>query len=792
MNNQTFTYSSTFGKKLSLQKILSLLFLCTALFISGCSVTKKLPAGESLYVGASIKMQADSAVNKKEIATVKTQLEAFVKPKPNSAILGFPYKVWFYYLFGEPKSESGFKSFFRKRFGEPPVLASKSVIGANAKQIGLLLNNQGYFRSSASGVLTEKKRKATANYTINLHERYIIDTIKFSTKDTSAFGKAFVAAQARSLIKKGTPYQFDQISAERERIDNLLKRRGFYYFRPDFIIIKADSSLANHKVNLSFEVKPSTSQVAKKMYFIRDVHVLADYGESAVNDSIKDLESNYKGIKIFDRTGSFRPKIFADAIGFRRGGKYGSAIQDVSLSRLINLNGNFKFVKNTFELVPRSDSALLDVFYFLTPLKAKSVVADLNATTKSNNYTGSNISISWLNKNAFKGAELLKITANAGLEFQVGGASSTLGALNTTRFSIESNLSLPRFTIPFVTINPAKNQALPKTNINIGYEQLKRGGLYNLTSLRTSLTYAWKQNASIEHSVTPLLVNLVKASNFSEDFALEYFRNPILYEEILDNKIIMSTAYTFSYMPQNKASSRHNFSFTGGVEVAGNLASLLAKLGSNNDASVSTVFGVTYPQYARFDADFRYSYRLTQNLRLANRFLVGYGLPYGNSYFLPTVKQYVAGGNNSIRAFPARTIGPGSYLRTGSLLEQTIGGQSGDIKLEFNSELRAKFNQYIHGAIFVDAGNVWMQKDADIYGADAVFTKDFYKQVAIGTGIGLRFDFSYLVLRFDLATPVRKPYLPENERWVLKDFNLGNPEWRKENLVLNIAIGYPF
>jgi outer membrane protein assembly factor BamA len=156
------------------------------------------------------------------------------------------------------------------------------------------------------------------------------------------------------------------------------------------------------------------------------------------------------------------------------------------------------------------------------------------------------------------------------------------------------------------------------------------------------------------------------------------------------------------------------------------------------------------------------------------------------------VKQYVAGGNNSIRAFAARTIGPGSYLRTGSLLEQTIGGQSGDVKLEFNTELRAKFNQYIHGAIFIDAGNVWMQHDVDVYGEDAVFGKDFYKQVAIGTGIGLRLDFSYLVMRFDLATPVRKPYLPENERWVLKDFNLGDAEWRKENLVLNIAIGYPF
>jgi outer membrane protein assembly factor BamA len=788
MNFQTLRYFT----QIPTQQIHYLLYgLFLLLSLGSCSVTKKMPAGESLYVGANINIQSDSVISQKESSVVKAQLEAFVKPKPNSAILGFPYKVWFYYLFGEPKSDKGFKAFFRKRFGEPPVLANKGVVTANAKQINLLLNNQGYFRSVAYGSLSEKNRKSTANYRVELHERYTVDSIYFSPKDTSAFGKAFVATQVNSLIKQGTPYLFDLINAERERIDNLLKRKGYYYFRPDFIIIKADSSVGKHKVNLSFEVKTSTSQVAKKLYRIRDIHVLADYGEKSKTDSIDYTEINYKGLKVFDRTQSFHPKIFSDAIGFRRGGRYSSTIQDVSLSRLINLNGNFKFVKNTFELVPRSDSALLDVFYHLTPLKAKSVVADLNATTKSNNYTGTNISISWLNKNTFKGAELLKVTAIAGLEFQVGGVSSTIGAVNTTRFSIESSLSLPRFTIPFVSINPTRNQSLPKTNFNIGYEVMKRGGLYDLTSLRTSLSYAWKQNASIEHSFTPLLVNLVKASNFSEDFALEYFRNPILYEEILDNKIIMSSAYTISYMPATKPSSRHNFSFTGGIELAGNLASLLSKLSSNENAG-STVFGVTYPQYARFDADIRYGYRITQNIRLANRLLMGYGLPYGNSYFLPTVKQYVAGGNNSIRAFAARTIGPGSYLRTGSLLEQTIGGQSGDVKLEFNTELRAKFNQYIHGAIFIDAGNVWMQHDVDVYGEDAVFGKDFYKQVAIGTGIGLRLDFSYLVMRFDLATPVRKPYLPENERWVLKDFNLGDAEWRKENLVLNIAIGYPF
>jgi outer membrane protein assembly factor BamA len=764
-----------------------LLFCILMVILGGCSVTKNLPAGESLYVGATVKVIADSVIAKKEIKNVESLLSNFVKPKPNSTIFGFPYKVWFYYVLGEPKSEKGLRSFVRTRLGEPPVLASKSITLANTKQIGFLLNNEGYFRSFAMGELSEKKRKSKAIYTVTLHQRYYLDSISIAPQDTALLGKGFNA----SLLQKGAPYRFDLVSAERVRIDNALKKRGYYYFQPDFIIIEADSSIGNHKVNLTLKIKPSTSQVAQKIYRIRDVHVLTDYGEIALKDSLKteNFELDFKGIKVNDKTNSFKPKIFAQAIGFRHGGRYSSNIQDVSLSRLINLNGNFKFVRNTFNLVNRSDSALLDVYYFLTPVKSKSFAAEIDGFTKSNNFTGTNFSVSWLNKNIFKGAELFSIKTTAGLDFQVGGID-TLGTVNNSRYSIEANLTIPRFIVPFLKVNPAKNQALPKTNINVGYTIIKRGGLYDLTSLSTTMGYAWKQNNALEHSLNPISINLVKATNISEEFTDNIIRSPdaTALFEILENKIIMSSSYTITYTPIPKANSRHIFRFTGGIEVAGNLASLLSKIGTK--ANTGTILDVTYAQYARLDADLRYTYSLTKNLKIANRFVFGYGLPYGNSFTLPSVKQYSAGGNNSIRAFAARSIGPGDYLSSGPVGNALLGSQTGDIKLELNTELRAKFNKYINGAFFIDAGNVWLQ-NYSIY-AGQVFGSDFYKQIAIGTGIGLRLDFSYLVLRFDLATPVRKPYLPENERWVLKDFNLKSPEWRSQNLVLNIAVGYPF
>ena len=349
----------------------TMIFLFSLGILSSCSVTKHLPAGESLYVGAKVKMLSDSVIPKAEVKNIQEQLTAFAKPKPNASIFGFPYKVWLYYLLGEPKKESGLKYSFRKRFGEPPILASKSVTNANVKQIGLLLNNEGYFRSTATGELVEKNRKSTAVYTATLHQRYYLDSVIFSPDTLTDIGKVFRNTQKNSVLKKGVPYRFEVISAERNRIDNILKRRGFYYFQPDYIITKVDSSKGNHKVNLSVEIKPTTSQVARKVYFVRDVHVLSDYEVDSVRNKRAEVEFN--GIKIDDKTGSYRPTIFSQAIGFRRGVKYSSNLQDISLSRLINLNNNFKFVRNSFQLVPRSDSALLDVYYYLTPLKAKSL-----------------------------------------------------------------------------------------------------------------------------------------------------------------------------------------------------------------------------------------------------------------------------------------------------------------------------------------------------------------------------------------------------------------------------------
>ncbi len=775
-------------------------FILLALVVGGCSVSRYVPPGESLYVGANVKVVPDSAA-KKQVSGLEGQLEGMLRPTPNATIFGFPYKVWFYYLLGEPRKEKGFRNWFRKKLGEPPVLASQRVVTANAEILAAYMHNVGYFRSTATGEIipNEKKRTAVAEYKAYVKPRYYIDTVVYAVDDTiKQFNKDFLLTQKAgrgSLLREGDPYRLDVIEGERSRVDRLLKEKGYYYFNPDYLIAEVDSTEESHAVNIFLKVKPTTSQLALKQYYIGDIFVYADYNALSPDTSETQARQE-RGLNIVDPANNYKARIFDDAIGFTKGSRYNSALHDVSLSRLINLN-NFKFVKNRFELVPRSDSALLNAYYYLTPAKKKSLRTEISGLTKSNNLAGTQLDVSWSNKNTFRGAELLRLSSNVGVDWQIGGnqPGQQQNINNFLRFNVQGELSFPRFIIPFYRINPATNQALPRTILTTGYETLTQGGLYTQTSLRASAGYSWRRNNEVEQTFTPLGINLIKPRNITTGFIDSVFASPNPRDQyrllqILDDKLILENQYTISYKPTPGPFARDQFYLSGGINLAGNLAKLFDKTLGGDDGLLDSVF---FEQFARFDGEARYFRDLSPSLRLANRFIGGLGIPYGNSMALPQFKQYFAGGTTGIRAFRARSLGPGN-----SDPRQSFFGNSafGDIRLELNSELRIKFSQLINGALFVDAGNVWNFRNVEPFGVQGQFTKDFYKQIAIGGGLGLRLDFSFLVFRLDLATPFRKPWYQALDKprspWVFDQINFRDKSWRKQNLVLNIAVAYPF
>ncbi|MDQ6478950.1 BamA/TamA family outer membrane protein [Dyadobacter sp. LHD-138] len=805
------------------------------ILLGGCSVRKYVPAGQSLYVGNSVKVTPDS-LSKPDVTGLSESLEGIVKPPPNKTIFGFPWKVWFYYWIGEPKDEGGLRSWFRKKLGQSPVFATQRVIDINAANMVGLMDNEGYYRSSAKGKLNAnpKKRTAKAEYEAYVMPRYFINQVNFVVKDSAQFNKDLIFSKKDTYLRKGDPIRLDVVTAERSRIEQQLKGKGYYYFNPDQLIVrvdstigKQDSTLARQQVNLYLEVKKETAQTALKQYYINKIFVNTGTSQDKSADSASNKGRIRRGLTINDPGKLYKRRIFYDAIGFRHGVLYTNTMQDISVTRLVNLQ-NFKFVKNSFELVPRSDSALLNVYYNLAPLKKKSLQTVLSASTKSNNLGGSQITVNLKNRNFFRGGEILTLSPYFGFDVQLGGnrvENPNKVGNEYTRYGASASLSIPRFIIPFLKIRPEKSQLLPKTILALTYENRIQKDFYTTRSIRFDWSYVWSKNARLEHTLTPIALNLVEPLNVNYERYVNIITNPNTnpldakrYIKLVETSyFIAGSNYSVSFRPTPKPFSKNQFVIIGGVDYGGNLLSLFGKRNKQDTLKTEAkeIFNVPILQFVKLDGDVRYYRTINSKIKWANRFVAGVGIPFGNSKTmqLPTFKQYFAGGSTGLRAFRARALGPGAYNPDTASVNLFGYNAFGDIRLEVNSEVRMKFTDILNGAIFVDAGNIWSYRGNAFegYGAESVFKKSFLNQIAVGGGIGLRMDFSFLVFRLDLATPFRKPWytvtpvdvdpnapfdpdapVKYKNPWVFKEINFGSKAWRKENLVLNIAVGLPF
>jgi len=757
----------------------------------GCSNTKYLPEGEMLYVGSEVTVK-DSLMKKKERKAMQAELKELLRPKPNSNVLGLRFKLYFYNLAGEPKKEKGLRHWMRTKLGEPPVLFSQVDLDYNAAVLQSYAENKGYFKTRTSADSISKNKRAKAIYTVTTGKQYKIRNVTFPVDSTGTksdtvslkLEKAIAGTKRRSLLKPGAPYDLDVIKAERERIDNRLKNRGFYYFNPDFLLIRVDSTIGNNLVDLKIIVKQETPQKNKKIYTINNIYIYPNYSLFTAKDTIqgKSHAHQYKDFKIIDPEHTFRPIIYDRTLFFHKGDIYSRRDHNLSLNRLVNL-GTFKFVKNEFRPSDSLSSAL-DVYYYFTPQTRKSIRVEVLAKTNSANYNGSELNVNWSNRNTFRAAELLTISAFGGLEIQASGQNK---GYNVYRIGTEASLVWPRFITP-IKIKDS-SAYVPRTKALLRYEYQDRNKLYSLNSFRGQFGYLWKDNPRVEHQLNVTDINYVSPANVTQEYQLQADSIPAL-QRVIDKQLIFGPTYSYTYTNTMQKRKKHTFYYKGAFDLSATVTGRIMN-GDAKAGDIKNVLGVPYSEFVKMEHDFRHYLKLTENSQIASRIIAGVGVPYGNSNQLPYLRQFFIGGTNSIRAFRARSIGPGSYRKEDQDTNSFLPDQSGDIKLEMNTEYRAKLFSVVHGAIFVDAGNIWLfNKDADRPGAE--FSNKFLSQLAVGTGAGLRFDLSFLVLRLDLAFPLRKPWLAEGDRWVLDDIKFGDKAWRKENLVFNIAIGYPF
>lgn len=753
------------------------IFLFALLFTS-CNNLKKLPPGDALYTGATVKIDS-TPLRKKAKNELESELESLTRPKPNKKILGMRFKLSMYNLAGNPKKENSLRGWLKNKVGEPPVLLSDVDLERNIKVLQNTLENTGFFHALVEGDTIVKNRKAEAEYRVQTGPRYYIRNVDFDS--TSILREVITEDSFRTRLRKRRAFDLDLVKAERIRIDEVLKEKGYYYFDPEFIIVQTDTTVGDNQVDMRVKLKPGIRPDLLGAYTINDIFIFPSFRQSATSevDTVKKDMIFHDGYYLLDRNKQYKPRIFEDAMQFKTGELYNRRDHNNTLSRLVNLN-LFRYVRNRLEPVP-GDSAKLNVYYYLSPMQRQSLRGEINGSTKSNNLTGSSLTLGWRKRNTFHGGELLSIDATGGFEVQVGG---TLKGYNTFRWGAKSALSIPKFVSPFNWKNAGGY--VPRTDITIGFEKLIKNKLYSVNSFQGSFGYTWKTDIKNEQIFNPISINYVQPGNISQEFEDSIFRHPELARPV-QRQFILGANYNYNYNELLDNIYKTGIYFNGNADVSGNIAGLITGAKASD---TKEIFGAQFSQYIRVEADFRYYWRLSRRKVWVNRVVLGGSVPYGNSRSLPFVKQFFSGGNNSLRGFRSRSVGPGAYMPVTNE-DGFLPDRPGDIKLEFNTELRARLFSIVHGAVFIDAGNVWLYRaDSTLPGGQ--ISSSFLKELAVDGGIGLRFDASFLVVRLDLAFPLRKPFLPAGDRWVLNQIDFGSSTWRRENLILNIGIGYPF
>lgn len=745
-----------------------------------CSVKRYLPPGQKLYDGARIEVEKAPGV-KTSTFTLKNELSGIATPKRNKRFLGMPHKAWWWYVIGEPKKEDGFKAWYRNVLGDPPVLSQQVSPGVNAQNMQAHLENEGYFNSVVTGDTVVDKKRLKAVYRARVAQPYMIGAVGWRL-DSSRLSKDILQLSTNDAhLKSGKQFNVDNIKAEEQRITQGLKEKGYYYFEPDHLLTYIDTNHNKHIASLYMGIRPQVPARAKTPFTINSITALTQYTfPQPLPDSQLRTLPQHDGIRIYDAGRIFKPGIFSRAITFRPGNLYSLPEQKRTQGRLNSL-GTFKFIKTEFtQAPPEAGDDLMDVSYYMTAGQKKKFQFEVGGFTRSNSYSGGQASIQWEDKNFLRGAESFVVKTTGSFELT---PNDSLSENNNFRLGIETSLNIPKLIAPFKF--GSSFSYLPKTRILLSYDWVRHQEVYTEHYMNFRYELTWSDTITKEYRFIPFGLTITNSNSFTDGYYSRQARDQKL-EYVLPTFITPSLG--FHYLVTNSSADKRNGSRMHiGMEVAGTILGLIK---GNGEPFTKKIGDSYYTQFVKADFDLTHSHKLANDVYWVNRLMVGAGFPYGNSAFLPFARQFLVGGANSLRGFIPRHLGPGSTQAT-ELQQSTFPQIGGDYKLEVNTELRFPLVSQLRGAVFADAGNIWM-KDSLLYGEEGRLTKDFIEQLAFDAGLGIRLDFTFLILRLDFALPLYKPYLSAGDRWIFKDFDMGSKDWRKENFVVNFAIGYPF
>ncbi len=764
-----------------------MLFILLLFMLYSCRTTKYVP--EERYLLEDYKIEED--VRNLD----KRNINNLVRPQPNKKILGMKFHLGMYSLSKQEK-EKGISKWLRQ-IGEPPVLYDEFQIKKTQEQIELYLANMGYYNAEVSDTVIFKKKKATVHLDIKSNEPYRIRRVNYEFEDTT-LRPLVLKDTVNSLLKRGKVLAIQILQDERGRIEAFLRNQGYYDFSKEDVFYRVDSSLSNWQADLYLRIRENTRNLEDgrivrephRKFRIRRVIMITDYSPREALEDIEtyqaSLDSFMVGNIIFKYHDELdiKPGILAQSNYIFPGEYYNLSdvrqthqhLTSLRVFRLVNL----EFSEHFNDGPELQEEYELDCIIQLTPFVFQSFSAELEGTNSSGNL-GVAGNLNYQHRNFFNGAENFSYSIKGALETLKESYGDRYG--NMIEFGTEARLQFPKFLLPLKTEQFIKKYS-PKTRISLSYNYQRRPD-YTRSIVNTSFGYNWQQNKKITHMVNPIEVNFVKLPYSTPSFEARRDSIQYLFYSYQDH-LVTVTNYSFIFSNQDINKPNQNFIYLRiNAESAGNILAAYSNLTDRPKVdNTFRLFDIEFSQYLKADIDLRY-YRIINSYNsVVYRIFTGIGYPYGNSRTLPFEKQFFSGGANGIRAWQVRNLGPGSYRepeRTG------YPNQTGDVKLEANLEYRFKLFWVLEGALFADAGNIWSMNSFDEREGAFFEPENFYKDIAVGTGFGTRFDFSFFVFRLDLGMKVRDPAYQGDSKWII-----GQRPLTWDDFTMHLAIGYPF
>lgn len=760
------------------------LFFLSAILLTACSVSKYIPEGETFYAG--VKEIRYTERDKGHNATLaRRDLESVLDEKPNNGLLGssrtrIPFTYPFYISKNFAESKTFFGRWLYKNFGSTPKLISdvqptlRAVIGKQR------LYEYGYFRSNVTSEIVYNGRDSVAakvRYNVLMGEPYLMDSIEYNVPIVTLDSVDFANSETR-LLQSGEPFGVLVLENERQRISNLLRDRGYYYFKPDHVIYKADTIAKPGQVQVRVELSPEMLPEAYEPWNIGSItYNLYDVHHNPLTDSVTYdgiLFRYYKHPPVHLSTLRPRTKFFV-------GDLYNQKQQLETQESVTRLN-TFQYTSVEYQPNTSTGSNLLDVT--LSSQLDLPYFTELEATYKfkSNNQTGPGVSFTVNRKNLLRAGELLSISLQGSYEWVIGRQYSLDKSwdINSYELSLTNALTFPKLLLPYYT-----GVQLPfpvSTKIDLSGAIFNRGAFYRQAQLSAGMTYNIEPTTTMRHTFQPISFTYNHLLRETDRFKEAIAANPALGLSF-QNQVIPQLNYLFSYEYQHPTIP-HLFSLQAYVAEAGNLFSLFYRRDPGKAAQLNKFLGALYAQFVKGWLELRYSYRIAPALQFASRAYVGAIYSYGNQLVAPYTEQFYVGGANSLRGFNVRNVGPGAYVPADenpmSFLYRT-----GDFRLEFNAEFRYRIMGDLELATFVDAGNIWLLRPDQSKLGGEVTAKHFLRDVALSTGLGVRYDLDFLVVRADLGLALHRP-----DRSAGEYFNTFGK--RMHPYAIHLAIGYPF